>query len=97
MLLGLFLVILAAGASEAGGGPGGLPAALLHGPADWAALEPAVPIMFLALVYHDLVPVIVSYLGGDRKTIRWVLPGGVLGGASPQMSCCCCWGVLRLK
>lgn len=67
MLLLLFGAILAAGASQAG-----LPAALLSGAADWGALEPAVPIIFLALVYHDLIPVIVSYLGGDRAAIRWV-------------------------
>lgn len=73
MLLALFAFILTAGASQSA-----LPAALAAGPAglaalrpcDWGALEPAVPIMFLALVYHDLVPVIVSYLGGDRRAIR---------------------------
>jgi hypothetical protein len=67
VLLLLFGVILTAGAAQAG-----LPASLASGTADWAALEPAVPIMFLALVYHDLVPVIVDYLGGDRQNIRWV-------------------------
>lgn len=73
-MLALFAFILTAGASQSA-----LPAALAAGPAglaalrpcDWGALQPAVPIMFLALVYHDLVPVIVSYLGGDRRAIRW--------------------------
>jgi hypothetical protein len=45
VLLVLFGVILAAGASQAG-----LPGSLLGGPSDWAALQPALPIMFLALV-----------------------------------------------
>jgi tyrosine-specific transport protein len=65
VLLLLFGVILTAGAAQSG-----LPGSLAGGHADWAALEPAVPIMFLALVYHDLIPVIVDYLGGDRINIR---------------------------
>lgn len=83
VLLALFAFILTAGASHSA-----LPAALAAGPAglaalrpcDWGALEPAVPIMFLALVYHDLVPVIVSYLGGDRRAIRSAI---VLGSLVP--------------
>ncbi|EFN53483.1 hypothetical protein CHLNCDRAFT_136774 [Chlorella variabilis] len=75
VLLLLFGVILTAGASQAG-----LPASLAAGAADWGALEPAVPIMFLALVYHDLVPVIVDYLGGDRRSIRSAI---VLGSLVP--------------
>ncbi|KAL4427144.1 hypothetical protein ABPG77_001148 [Micractinium sp. CCAP 211/92] len=83
VLLALFAFILTAGASQSA-----LPAALAAGPAglaalrpcDWGALEPAVPIMFLALVYHDLVPVIVSYLGGDRRAIRSAI---VLGSLVP--------------
>lgn len=74
VLLALFAFILTAGASHSA-----LPAALAAGPAglaalrpcDWGALEPAVPIMFLALVYHDLVPVIVSYLGGAARSMPW--------------------------
>ncbi|KAL4459158.1 hypothetical protein ABPG75_014023 [Micractinium tetrahymenae] len=83
VLLALFAFILTAGASQSV-----LPAALAAGPAglaalrpsDWGALEPAVPIMFLALVYHDLVPVIVSYLRGDRRAIRTAI---VLGSLVP--------------
>jgi hypothetical protein len=30
----------------------------------------AVPIAFLALLYHDLVPVICAYLGHDRAAVR---------------------------
>lgn len=45
VLLCMFCVILAAGVAQ----HSDLPAALLAGPADWGALQPAVPIMFLAL------------------------------------------------
>lgn len=44
------------------------------------ALGPAIPIMFLSLVYHDLIPLICSYLGGDRRKIRQAL---VLGSLVP--------------
>ena len=69
LLLLLFAVILGVGATEAADAlPGG------HffgvGVGDWGAVRPALPIMFLALVYHDLVPLIVSFLGGRRATIR---------------------------
>ena len=65
VLLARFAVILCAGAGQSS-----LPHSLLHGVADWGALQPAVPIIFLSLVFHDLTPVIVSYLGGDRARIR---------------------------
>jgi len=38
--------------------------------ADWGVAPQTVPILFLALVYHDLVPVVCSYLGGDVRRIR---------------------------
>lgn len=44
------------------------------------ALGPAIPIMFLSLVYHDLIPLICSYLGGDRAKIRQAL---ILGSIVP--------------
>lgn len=75
VLLALFAVILCAGASQSS-----LPHSLLHGIADWGALQPVVPIIFLSLVFHDLTPVIVSYLGGDRARIRTAL---VLGSLVP--------------
>ncbi|GAQ78159.1 Tryptophan or tyrosine transporter protein [Klebsormidium nitens] len=46
--------------------------------ADWAAAPAAVPIIFLSLVYHDLTPVLCSYLGGDIKRIRQAIIGGSL-------------------
>ncbi|PRW20529.1 tyrosine-specific transport -like [Chlorella sorokiniana] len=75
VLLALFAVILCAGAGQSS-----LPHSLLHGASDWSAVQPAVPIIFLSLVFHDLTPVIVSYLGGDRARIRTAL---VLGSLVP--------------
>lgn len=75
LLLVLFVGILGAGAAQ--GGPD-MPAALAAQPAAWAALAPAMPIVFLSLVYHDLVPVIVSYLGGDRGRVRQAIVFGSL-------------------
>ncbi|KAI3424069.1 hypothetical protein D9Q98_009432 [Chlorella vulgaris] len=88
VLLLLFGVILTAGAAQSG-----LPGSLAGGHADWAALEPAVPIMFLALVYHDLIPVIVDYLGGDRKNIRSAI---VLGSLVP-LAMFLSWEVVALS
>lgn len=68
VLMALFFGILGAGALQSDAG-----ATLTQGGADWAALGPALPIVFLSLVYHDLVPVLVQFLAGDRKTVRWVL------------------------
>ena len=42
------------------------------------AVGPAIPIMFLSLVYHDLIPLICSYLGGDRKKTQQALIFGSL-------------------
>lgn len=67
LLLSLFAVIVSAGAVQAD-----LPTTLLAGPSAWGALGPCLPIMLLALVWHDLLPVIVDRLGGCRATIRWV-------------------------
>lgn len=47
---------------------------------DWSAVGPAVPVIFLALVYHDLVPVVVSKLGGDAGRVRAAL---LLGSVVP--------------
>ena len=47
---------------------------------DWSAAPATVPVVFLALVYHDLVPVICSYLAGDMDKIRRAI---VLGSTAP--------------
>jgi tyrosine-specific transport protein len=38
--------------------------------------------MFLALVYHDLIPVLCSYLGGDLQKVRKAI---VLGSLAPLL------------
>eukprot|EP00890_Picochlorum_soloecismus_P002953 jgi/Picsp_1/3659/NSC_06496-R1_tyrosine-specific transport len=40
---------------------------------NWQALGPAIPIIFLSLVYHDLIPLICYYLDGDRARTRLAL------------------------
>lgn len=47
---------------------------------DWGQAWGALPIVFLSLVFHDLVPVLCKYLGYDKSRIRAAL---VLGGAIP--------------
>lgn len=40
---------------------------------NWSSLPGALPIMFLTLVYHDLVPFVCYYLGGDRARVKSAL------------------------
>jgi len=49
---------------------------------NWNNAPECVPVVFLALVYHDLIPVICSYLSGDSKKIRKAV---VLGSAAPLL------------
>jgi len=72
-LLGLFGVLIAGGLGRADWS-----AADFAG--DWSYAPACVPVVFLALVYHDLVPVICSYLAGDARRIRKAV---VLGSAAP--------------
>lgn len=46
------------------------PQALATATSDWGAAGKAVPVIFLSLVYHDLVPVFCADLGGNRAAIR---------------------------
>ena len=73
LLLGTFLYIVGGGASAAD-------FSTLAETQDWGSLEQALPILFLSLVYHDLVPLICLYLGGDLKRIRTAL---AIGGSVP--------------
>jgi hypothetical protein len=73
ILLGLFGVLLVGGAARADWS-----AADWSG--DWTAAPVTVPVVFLALVYHDLGPVICSYLAGDLEKIRRAI---VLGSSAP--------------
>ena len=47
---------------------------------NWAATTAAVPIMFVALVYHHVVPVVATQLEGDTQKIRQAI---VVGSAIP--------------
>ena len=49
---------------------------------DWTAAPGTVPVVFLALVYHDLLPVICSYLAGDMKKINRAI---VVGSGIPLL------------
>ncbi|KAG0558976.1 hypothetical protein KC19_10G069300 [Ceratodon purpureus] len=62
MLTGLFLLIVFGGASMADW------TGLEH--ADWTVAPKTLPIILLALVYHDLTPVVCAQLGGDIGRIR---------------------------
>ena len=55
--------------------PGLQPSQLLH-PQDYGAVLPAVPVMFVALVYHNIVPTICSALKYDRMKITIALTAG---------------------
>ena len=74
-LLILFVGILGVGITQ-----NDVVGSLASSPGSWTALSPSIPIIFLSLVYHDLVPVICSYLGGDRKLVRSAL---ILGSLVP--------------
>eukprot|EP00241_Pyramimonas_parkeae_P001349 CAMPEP_0114261648 /NCGR_PEP_ID=MMETSP0058-20121206/21274_1 /TAXON_ID=36894 /ORGANISM="Pyramimonas parkeae, CCMP726" /LENGTH=540 /DNA_ID=CAMNT_0001377247 /DNA_START=294 /DNA_END=1916 /DNA_ORIENTATION=- len=50
--------------------------------ADWDEAKSTVPVIFLCLVYHDLVPVLCSYLGGDIDRIRKAI---IFGSVPPLM------------
>ncbi|GAB4818997.1 hypothetical protein N2152v2_006043 [Parachlorella kessleri] len=74
LILGLFLVILGSGLLQVDW------AASAYPPSNWTAAGKAIPIAFLALLYHDLVPVICAYLRHDRAAVRTVL---LVGGLVP--------------
>jgi len=83
-LLILYAGIVAAGAADADWGS--------LAAADWAAAPAAVPVVLLALVYHDLVPVVVAQLRGDRAAVRSAL---LIGSAAPLLMFCC-WDAVAL-
>ena len=51
--------------------------ALLH-TNSWSAVLPAIPVMFVALVYHNIVPSICSTLQYDKAKITTTLTVGTL-------------------
>ena len=73
LLLTLFVGIVGHGASQVDWAAG-----FPH--ADWSGCAATLPVMFLALVYHDLIPVVCQYLGFDR---RRVVPALLAGSVVP--------------
>lgn len=49
---------------------------------DWTQITPAIPTMIVALVFHNVVPVITTQLEGDRRKITSAI---VLGSAMPLL------------
>jgi tyrosine-specific transport protein len=49
---------------------------------DWTALSPAIPVMFVALFYHNVIPVITNQLEGDVRKIRQSI---IIGSGIPLM------------
>jgi len=46
---------------------------------DWGQAWGALPVVFLSLVFHDLIPVLCNYLGGDKGRVRTaVIAGGLV-------------------
>lgn len=64
------------------GGAGAADFSNLTATTAWSEAPSALPILFLSLVYHDLVPVLCAYLGGDLRRIRSAL---LAGGALPLL------------
>ncbi|MEB3179310.1 MAG: aromatic amino acid transport family protein [Nostocaceae cyanobacterium] len=56
------------------------PTQFLH--QDWKALSPAISVMFVALFYHNIIPVITTQLEGDVQKIRQSI---VVGSAIPLL------------
>lgn len=84
------LLALFAGIAVAGGGQADW-SALSYG--DWGQASSTVPVIFLALVYHDLIPVLCSYLGGDLKDIR----KSIILGSLPSLVMFLAWNGIALS
>jgi tyrosine-specific transport protein len=68
-MLVLFAIIVTNGATQVDWAHG-----LSH--SDWGGAATCLPVMFLALVYHDLIPVVCQYLGFDRRKVTLSLFAG---------------------
>ncbi|XP_024522062.1 uncharacterized protein LOC112343198 [Selaginella moellendorffii] len=84
-LIGLFLLLVI------GGSKYGDWAALLH--QNWNTAPEAIPVIFLALVYHDLIPVICTYLDGDVRRIQT----SVIVGSAIPLAMLLCWNAVALS
>lgn len=76
------LLLLYGGIVAAGAAGGDADWASLVTSADWGAAPASIPVVLLALVYHDLVPVVCAQLRGNRRSVRTAL---LLGSACPLL------------
>lgn len=79
---GLTLTLLATFATLVAGGAARADWSAADWIGDWSAAPETVPVVFLALVYHDLVPVVCSFLAGDVRKIRTSI---LLGSTAPLL------------
>jgi tyrosine-specific transport protein len=84
-LLCLFGVLIAGGAASADWSNADFAG-------DWSNAPACVPVVFLALVYHDLVPVICAYLAGDASKIR----RAVIAGSAAPLAMFLAWDAVAL-
>ena len=84
-LLCLFGVLIAGGAASADWSNADFAG-------DWSNAPACVPVVFLALVYHDLVPVICAYLAGDASKIR----RAVIAGSAVPLAMFLAWDAVAL-
>jgi len=84
-LLCLFGVLIAGGAASADWSNADFAG-------DWSNAPACVPVVFLALVYHDLVPVICAYLAGDASKIR----RAVIAGSTAPLAMFLAWDAVAL-
>ncbi|GJP52358.1 hypothetical protein CLOM_g11481 [Closterium sp. NIES-68] len=61
--------------------------------ADWSAMSSTLPVIFLSLVFHDLVPVLCAYLDADLPRIRTAL----LVGSSVPLAMFLTWDAIVLS
>ncbi|CAI5998075.1 unnamed protein product [Closterium sp. NIES-65] len=61
--------------------------------ADWSDMSSTLPVIFLALVFHDLVPVLCAYLDADLRKIRTAL----LVGSSVPLAMFLTWDAIVLS
>ncbi|KAK3246605.1 hypothetical protein CYMTET_43864 [Cymbomonas tetramitiformis] len=84
------LLALFAGIAVVGGGQADW-SLLSYG--DWGQASSTVPVIFLALVYHDLIPVLCSYLGGDLRDVR----KSIILGSLPSLVMFLTWNAIALS
>ncbi|CAI5482515.1 unnamed protein product [Closterium sp. Yama58-4] len=84
-LLGIFAALVCGGSTLADWDQLGF--------ADWSDMSSTLPVIFLALVFHDLVPVLCAYLDADLRKIRTAL----LIGSSVPLAMFLTWDAIVLS